>query len=104
MSQIGDIPPEAMELKLYTARDTGTYLKTYLNDTEIVNGNISAFAGRENVKLTLEFGRGFVSGFTSSDVALDRIEFIPEPSTYGLLLLGGGVLALFARARRAPLS
>ena len=99
MSQVGDIPPEATELKLFTRRDNGTYLKTYLNEKEIVNGDISAFAGQDNVTLTLEFGRGIVSNFASPNVALDRIEFIPEPSTYGLLLLGAGVFTLFAQAR-----
>jgi hypothetical protein len=82
MSQVGDIPPEATELKLYTRRDSGTYLKTYLNDTEIVNGDISAFSGMGNVKLTLEFGEGFFSGFTSPYAGVDRIEMVPEPSTW----------------------
>jgi hypothetical protein len=100
LSQLGDIPAEATRLTFSLAKDSSSFSRTYLDGIPIVDGNISAFSGKENVRLTLEFGRvdGLGSFGITPHVAIDRIQFIPEPSTYALWLLGGCLL-LVRRAR-----
>lgn len=89
LTQVGDIPGNATELALFTAKDTSTGIRVLLNGTEVINsdnsslkdrisissGNISAFAGQKNVRLEIELTRK--SGpqvFPVPDIAIDRLE------------------------------
>ena len=88
LSQVGDVPAFAIKLNVsYSVPPTdftlATYVKTFLNGTEIVDGDISEFAGVPNVRLELEITKK--PPLDALDLFfLYRVEFVvidPPPTT-----------------------
>jgi hypothetical protein len=98
LSQRGDVPPDATTLKLDGVFGWGggnsvgqaTMNGVPLQGSPITGWDVSPFAG-QNVELTFTQFPGWSS-------RIDGLEFVPEPSTWALVVLGlGGILFGFGR-------
>jgi hypothetical protein len=78
LSQVGDVPPDVSQLRIIEEQiNASNYIRTFLNGTDVSNGDISAFAGLKNVRLDVEIGRRQPPPpLAVPDIAVDRIEFV----------------------------